>query len=72
LQDWLKSFIANKKEVWTHLVDNYGKENASTWYNRWQLFYLALVEFFGYSEGDIFGVAHYLFEKPCEKQPGSP
>jgi hypothetical protein len=68
----LKNFIENKKEVWPHLVENYGEQSASVWFNRWQLFYLALVEFFGYDNGDAFGVAHYLFEKPSEKKVGSP
>jgi cyclopropane fatty-acyl-phospholipid synthase-like methyltransferase len=71
-RDWLKNFIANRKETWPHLVENYGEQNASTWFNRWQLFYLALVEFFAYDNGEVFGVAHYLFEKPTEKRPASP
>lgn len=65
-QQWLAKFISNKKEVWPHLVDMYGEDKAQIWFNRWQVFYLATAEFFGYDKGKVFGTAHYLFEKPAK------
>ncbi|KAI0014910.1 methyltransferase [Xylariomycetidae sp. FL0641] len=63
-EHWLSNMIANQKQIWPHLVDTYGNENANTWYNRWQIFYMACSELFAYEAGDTWGVSHYLFEKP--------
>ncbi|KAF3022983.1 hypothetical protein E8E14_010029 [Neopestalotiopsis sp. 37M] len=63
-EDWLSLMIKNKQQIWPHLVETYGEENANTWYNRWQIFYMACSELFAYEGGDTWGVAHYLFEKP--------
>ncbi|ETS77069.1 hypothetical protein PFICI_10943 [Pestalotiopsis fici W106-1] len=63
-EDWLSLMIKNKQQIWPHLVETYGAENANTWYNRWQIFYMACSELFAYEGGDTWGVAHYLFEKP--------
>lgn len=54
----------NKKAIWPHLEATYGKEHASTWFNRWQVFYMACSELFAYEGGDTWGVAHLLFSKP--------
>ena len=61
---WLSQMIANKKAIWPHLIETYGEQKAQTWYNRWQVFYMACSELFAYEGGDTWGVAHYLFEKP--------
>jgi cyclopropane fatty-acyl-phospholipid synthase-like methyltransferase len=57
--------ISNKKEIWPHLCETYGEENARTWYSRWQIFYMACSELFAYDGGDTWGVSHHLFEKPA-------
>ncbi|KAI1505886.1 methyltransferase [Biscogniauxia marginata] len=63
-EHWLSNMIANRRKIWPHLVETYGEENANTWYNRWQIFYMACSELFAYEGGDTWGVSHYLFEKP--------
>lgn len=63
-EDWLAQMIRNKKEIWPHLEETYGKEQTNTWWNRWQIFYMACAELFAYEGGDTWGVSHYLFEKP--------
>ncbi|OTA61168.1 cyclopropane-fatty-acyl-phospholipid synthase [Hypoxylon sp. EC38] len=63
-EHWLENTIANKKQIWPHLVETYGEQNANMWFNRWQIFYMACSELFAYEGGDTWGVAHYLFEKP--------
>ncbi|ORY71272.1 methyltransferase [Pseudomassariella vexata] len=63
-EHWLSSMLANKKQIWPHLVETYGEADAGTWYNRWQVFYMACSELFAYEGGDTWGVSHYLFEKP--------
>ncbi|KAI9841930.1 MAG: hypothetical protein M1837_000316 [Sclerophora amabilis] len=62
-EDWLAKMIANKSEMMPHLEETYGKENAATWFNRWQIFYLACAELFAYEGGNTWGVSHYLFQK---------
>ncbi|KAK3325624.1 methyltransferase [Apodospora peruviana] len=64
LEAWLVKMMAHKKEIWPHLIETYGEENANRWYSRWQIFYMACSELFGYAGGDTWGVAHLLFEKP--------
>lgn len=54
----------NKKVLWPHLEETYGKELTLTWFHRWQIFYLACAELFAYNGGEEWGVCHYLFEKP--------
>lgn len=63
-QDWLSAMTANKAQMWPHLVTTYGEKDATTWFHRWQIFYMACSELFAYDGGDTWGVAHYLFEKP--------
>ncbi|KAL8874538.1 MAG: hypothetical protein Q9174_000125 [Haloplaca sp. 1 TL-2023] len=62
-EDWLSSMSNNKKTIWPHLESTYGKDSANTWFQRWQIFYLACAELFAYEGGDTWGVSHYLFEK---------
>lgn len=62
-EDWLIKMTDNKKSIWPHLKATYGEDNAGTWYQRWQIFYMACAELFAYECGDTWGVSHYLFEK---------
>lgn len=41
----------------------YGKENGLKWWVYWRLFYLACSELFNYSQGNEWGVGHYVFTK---------
>jgi len=63
-EDWLTKMNGNKKEIWPHLTETYGDEKTAMWFYRWQIFYMACAELFAYEGGDIWGVTHYLFEKP--------
>ncbi|KAI1001135.1 hypothetical protein K3495_g7068 [Podosphaera aphanis] len=63
-EDWLSKMTANKKEIWPHLIETYGENDAAMWYYRWQIFYMACAELFAYEGGDTWGVSHYLFQKP--------
>ncbi|KAK1760724.1 S-adenosyl-L-methionine-dependent methyltransferase [Echria macrotheca] len=71
LNAWLRILEANKKKALPEFVAMYGEANATVWYNRWRVFYLASAEFFGYGGGDYFGVCHYLFEKPVKTLQGT-
>lgn len=54
----------NKSEIWPDLQETYGEQDAARWFYRWQIFYMACAELFGYEGGDTWGVGHYLYEKP--------
>ncbi|KAI9741982.1 MAG: hypothetical protein M1834_000371 [Cirrosporium novae-zelandiae] len=62
-EDWLSKMTASKANIWPHLGETYGKQNAAIWLNRWQIFYMACAELFAYKGGNTWGVSHYLFEK---------
>lgn len=63
-EDWLSKMLKERKAVWAGLEETYGSEGAQTWWNRWQVFYMACAELFAYNGGEEWGVSHYLFEKP--------
>lgn len=63
-QDWLTRLNKSKAPIWPHLEKTYGPEMASVWYYRWQIFYMACAELFAFGQGNVWGVSHYLFEKP--------
>ena len=63
-EDWLAQMNGNKKVIWPHLEETYGKSDTATWFHRWQIFYMACAELFAFDGGDTWGVCHYLFEKP--------
>ena len=60
---WLAGLDANRAECMEILKKGYGEKEAVLWFNRWRMFYLAVAEFFGYAEGNEWGVGHYLFSK---------
>ena len=62
-EDWLAKMNANREAMWPHLEETYGKSEASRWFYRWQVFYLACAELFAWNGGEEWGVCHYLFEK---------
>lgn len=61
--DWLARLDAAKATVMPILMQTYGAADASRWFQRWRMFYMAVGELFGFAEGNEWGVAHYLFEK---------
>lgn len=63
-EDWIRTQLKNKKTIWPHLEETYGKEGVVTWWNRWLIFYMACAELFAWDGGDTWGVSHYLFVKP--------
>lgn len=62
-EDWLSKMNGSRSEIWPHLIRTYGKDNATTWFYRWQIFYMACAELFAWNSGDTWGICHYLFEK---------
>ena len=65
-EDWLSTMGKNRKAIWPGLEETYGKEKASMWWYRWEVFYMACAELFKYNGGEEWGVCHYLFEKKAQ------
>ena len=59
---WLANMDRNKKHIMPILVKTYGPNEASLWWHRWRLFFLACSEIFGYEDGFTWPVGHYRFQ----------
>ena len=60
---WLAGMDAHKDEILAIFRQGYGEKDAAIWVQRWRMFYMAVAEFFGYADGNEWGVGHYLFGK---------
>lgn len=60
---WLENMDNNRAEIMTEFSDCYGEENASLWWQRWRIFFMACAELFDYDGGREWFVGHYLFQK---------
>ena len=54
----------NSHEIIRLFTETYGKKQANLWLQRWRIFFMSCAELFGYSQGNEWLVAHYLFTKP--------
>ena len=61
---WLRKMDTNKIEVLELFKTTYGEKDASTWLQRWRIFFMSCEVLFGFNEGSEWGVSQYLFEKP--------
>ncbi len=59
-RDWLRNLESNKENVMPILEKAYGKKNATIWFNRWRLFFIACEETFGFNRGQEWWVSHSL------------
>lgn len=59
---WLENMDRNKSIIMPILKQTYG-DQSSIWFQRWRIFFMACAELFGYSNGQEWGVSHYLFSK---------
>jgi cyclopropane-fatty-acyl-phospholipid synthase len=60
---WLEKMDANKQDILPVLADCYGEADASLWWQRWRIFFMACAELFDYDEGTEWYVGHYLFSR---------
>ncbi len=63
---WLRLIDANKDAVMPVLADTYGKDDASRWYMRWRIFFMACEELFRYRGGREWFVSHYRFKRSAD------
>jgi len=59
---WLERLDQNREDAHQILADGYGSD-ASRWFHRWRLFFIACSELFAYRGGQEWFVSHYLWEK---------
>ena len=60
---WLRNMASNRRALVRTFAESYGAGEATRWYRRWKLFYMACSELWGYRGGAEWGVGHYLFER---------
>ena len=53
----------NKNKVMTVMRQTYGPEDATRWFQRWRIFFMACAELWGYRDGREWLVSHYLLSK---------
>jgi len=56
---WLKNLESHRKEIMPILEEVYGTPNASRWFQRWRIFFIACEELWGYESGQEWLVSHY-------------
>lgn len=57
---WLAKMDKHRNEILNVLVNTYGKSDASRWFRRWRIFFMACAELFGTDKGNEWYVSHYL------------
>ncbi|MGQ0442311.1 MAG: SAM-dependent methyltransferase [Methylophilaceae bacterium] len=60
---WLANMDKHAASITPILAETYGAQHVTLWRNRWRIFYMACAELFGYENGQVWWVSHYLFEK---------
>jgi cyclopropane-fatty-acyl-phospholipid synthase len=57
---WLKNLDAAKGKTIPVIQKVYGHNNASRWFQRWRIFFMACAELWGFRGGKEWLVSHYL------------
>ncbi len=60
---WLRHQDAAKDSLISVLTDTYGPNEATRWFYRWRLFFMACEELFAYHGGEEWFVSHYQFRR---------
>ena len=61
---WLNKMDSRRNEIMGIFNESYGKDQASIWFQRWRIFFMACEVLFGCDYGREWGVSHYRFVKP--------
>jgi cyclopropane-fatty-acyl-phospholipid synthase len=60
---WLTNMDKNKTNIMPVMQQTYGPEDATRWFQRWRIFFMACAELWGYRDGREWLVSHYLLGK---------
>jgi cyclopropane-fatty-acyl-phospholipid synthase len=63
LRSWLNQMDSRKDTVMPILAETYGEDDASRWWMRWRIFFMACEELFAYNDGGEWYVSHYLLKR---------
>lgn len=63
LDAWLHKMEVAKSKVLEIFKETYGADQATVWFHRWRIFFMACSELFGFENGTEWGVSHYVFRK---------
>ena len=62
---WLANMDHNRKTILPLLADVYGSDQASLWFQRWRIFFMACSEVWNHDGGREWIVSHYRMKKPA-------
>ena len=65
---WVANMDRYRDEIMPALEETYGEAQATRWFYRWRMFYLACAELFGYNGGQEWWVSHYLFQNQQKRK----
>lgn len=60
---WLANMDRHRAELWPILEDTYGRDQATRWWVRWRVFFMACAELWGWRGGDEWLVTHYRMRR---------
>ena len=60
---WLANMDNNQKKIMPVMEETYGQKDASRWFQRWRIFFMACAELWGYRGGREWLVSHYLLSQ---------
>ena len=63
---WLANMDRHRKNIMPIMQDVYGVKDASRWFQRWRIFFMACAELWGYRGGREWLVSHYLLKNRGE------
>jgi cyclopropane-fatty-acyl-phospholipid synthase len=58
---WLDNMDRHRTEILELFAETYGEADATRWFHRWRMFFLACAELFGYNRGEEWFVSHTLW-----------
>jgi cyclopropane-fatty-acyl-phospholipid synthase len=60
---WLANMDNHQKKIMPVIQQTYGIKDATRWFQRWRIFFMACAELWGYRGGREWLVSHYLLSK---------
>ena len=62
-KEWLNRATEKRETIMPIIESAYGMESAKLRYQYWRIFFMTCEEFFGYNDGNEWGISHYLLRK---------
>ena len=65
---WLQHMDQRREQIMPIMAATYGEANATRWFGRWRIFFMACAELFAFGDGQEWFVSHYLFGRSDQKE----